>query len=93
MTHDGQQVWSKLNGDILRQVATETDGAYIPAGTKQVNMADVYHSYIAGVEQTQFETARINQYESAVPMVCGSESAARARRDRRDDLARPGGQS
>jgi Ca-activated chloride channel family protein len=63
MTYNGRQVWSKLHGDILRQVATATDGAYIPAGTKQVNMADVYHHYIAGVEQEQFETARISQYE------------------------------
>lgn len=64
LEHDGEQVWSKLHGDILRQVATETDGAYVPAGTKQVNMADVYHGYIAGVEQTEFETAKINQYEA-----------------------------
>jgi len=64
LQHDGQQVWSKLHGDILRQVATETDGAYVPAGTKQVNMADVYHRYIANVEQEEFETARINQYEA-----------------------------
>jgi Mg-chelatase subunit ChlD len=64
LEHDGEQVWSKLHGDILRQVATETDGAYVPAGTKQVNMADVYHRYIAGVEQTEFETAKINQYEA-----------------------------
>lgn len=64
LEHDGQLVWTKLNGDVLKQVATETDGAYVPAGTKQVNMADVYHNYIAGVEQTEFETAKINQYEA-----------------------------
>jgi Ca-activated chloride channel family protein len=64
LTHDGQQVWSKQNGDILRQVASSTDGTYIPAGTKQVNMSDVYHSYIGRVEQTNFETARVNQYEA-----------------------------
>lgn len=64
LQHDGEQVWSKLHGDVLRQVATETDGAYVPAGTKQVNMSDVYHGYIAGVEQTEFETARVNQYEA-----------------------------
>src|SRR3954462_2298413 len=64
LTHDGQQVWSKQNGDILRQIASATDGAYIPAGTKQVNMSDVYHSYIEKVEQTNFETARVNQYEA-----------------------------
>ena len=28
--YDGKQVWSKLNGQVLRAIATETDGAYIP---------------------------------------------------------------
>lgn len=72
LEHNGQQVWSKLHGDILRQVATETDGAYVPAGTKQVNMSDVYHSYIAGVEQTEFETARINEYEARFQWFLGA---------------------
>ncbi|MEX2092582.1 MAG: VWA domain-containing protein [Pirellulales bacterium] len=72
LEHDGQQVWSKLHGDVLRQVATETEGAYVPAGTKQVNMSDVYHSYIAGVEQTEFETARINQYEARFQWFLGA---------------------
>ena len=60
--HGGQQVWSKMNGQILSQIATETDGAYIPAGTKRVDMGDVYHGYVANVEQTEFETAKINAY-------------------------------
>ncbi len=64
LQHEGEQVWSKLDGDVLRQVAIDTGGAYVPAGTKQVNMSDVYHHYIADVEQTEFETARINQYEA-----------------------------
>ncbi len=72
LQHNGQQVWSKLHGDILRQVATETDGAYVPAGTKQVNMSDVYHNYIAGVEQTEFDTARINQYEARFQWFLGA---------------------
>lgn len=72
LRHDGEQVWSKLHGDILRQVAVETDGAYIPAGTKQVNMSDVYHGYITDVEQTEFETARINQYEARFQWFLGA---------------------
>ena len=64
VTHDGKQVYSKLNGELLREIATATGGAYIPAGTKQVNMADVYHSYIGKVEQEKFETAQVNQYEA-----------------------------
>ena len=64
LQHDGQQVWSKLDGQTLTEIAELTHGAYIPAGTKQVNMADVYHGYVANVEQTEFETARINRLEA-----------------------------
>jgi Ca-activated chloride channel family protein len=60
--HDGQLVWSKLNGDVLKAISTATNAAYIPAGTKQVNMSDVYHRYVANVEQTEFETAKIDAY-------------------------------
>ena len=60
--HQGQQVWSKLNGSILQKIATETNAAYIPAGTKRVNMADVYHGYIANIEKSEFETAKINAF-------------------------------
>ena len=62
LQHDGQQVWSKLNGSILKRIATESDAAYIPAGTKRVNMAEVYHRYIANVEKSEFETAKINAF-------------------------------
>ena len=60
--HGGEQVWSKLNGAILREIATATNAAYIPAGTKRVNMADVYYSYIANIEKSEFETAEIDTY-------------------------------
>jgi Ca-activated chloride channel family protein len=64
LLHDGQQVWSKLNGEILARVASETGGAYIPAGIKQVNMADVYHGYIANIAQKEFATAKIDSFEA-----------------------------
>jgi Ca-activated chloride channel family protein len=60
--YKGQQVWSKMNGQILQEIAEKTHGAYIPAGTRRVNMADVYHGYVANVEQGEFETAKINAY-------------------------------
>ncbi len=59
---NGQPVRSKLNGKILSQIATQTNGAYIPAGTQTVNMSDVYHGYVANVPQTEFETASIEAY-------------------------------
>ena len=72
LKHDGQQVWSKQNGDILREIATATEGAYIPAGTKQVDMADVYHRYVEQVEQTKFETAARQPVRSTISVVSRS---------------------
>jgi Ca-activated chloride channel family protein len=62
LQHNGQEVWSRMNGEVLKKVALEGDGAYIPAGTKQVDMAEVYRTYVSSVEETEFETARINSY-------------------------------
>lgn len=60
--YEGRQVWSKMNGELLQQIAEETNAAYIPAGTRRVNMADVYHNYVANVPQGEFELATINTY-------------------------------
>jgi len=62
LQHQGQQVWSKMNGTVLKETALAGNGAYIPAGTKLVDMAKVYRNYIATMEQADFETARINSY-------------------------------
>ncbi len=60
--YEGEQVWSKLNGQVLQDVAQASHAAYVPAGTRRVNMADIYHGYVAQVEPTTFETAKINAY-------------------------------
>ena len=74
VNYKGKQVWSRMNGQVLEEIAGESNGAYIPAGTRRVNMGDVYHNYVANVEQTEFETAKINSYVAryqwfAVPAV------------------------
>lgn len=60
--HRGQTVISKMNGAILKEVATQSDGAYIPAGTKRVDMSDVVHGYISNVDKTDLQTATINTF-------------------------------
>ncbi|MFI4873852.1 MAG: VWA domain-containing protein, partial [Blastopirellula sp. JB062] len=60
--YQGEQVWSKLDGATLQQIALASGGAYIPAGTKQVAMDQVYRNYVQQVEAREFETARIHSY-------------------------------
>jgi len=62
VNYRGEQVWSKMDGQTLESIATQTGGAYIPAGTRRVDMASVYRRYVATGESTEFETAKINAY-------------------------------
>lgn len=70
--YEGEQVLSRQQGAILREVAEASDGAYIPAGTKLVDMADVYHGYISDIEEQAFEVARINQFEARFQWFLGA---------------------
>ncbi|MFO0828959.1 MAG: VWA domain-containing protein [Phycisphaerales bacterium] len=54
--YDGQEVWSKMNPKLLTEVALAGGGAYIPAGTSQVDMAEVYDATVASVGRREFDT-------------------------------------
>lgn len=63
LTHDGQEVWSKMNSAVLQEIALNAGGAYIPAETSAVDLADAYHQFIAPAESREFETSRIKVYD------------------------------
>lgn len=44
---NGAVVQSKLDGDLLRELASITDGAYIPAGTGALDLESIYEAHIA----------------------------------------------
>jgi Ca-activated chloride channel family protein len=47
LTHDGAEVWSKMDPLALEQVALAAGGAFLPAGTSNLDLADVYAKVIA----------------------------------------------
>lgn len=60
--YDGREVWSKMNPALLREMAMKGGGAYIPAGTKSIDLGQVlYEERIAKADQREFETSRIEQ--------------------------------
>jgi Ca-activated chloride channel family protein len=60
--YEGQQVWSKLDPSLLKQVALATGGAYVPVETGTVDMARVYQERIEPVAKRELETATIKQH-------------------------------
>ncbi|MCC7086200.1 MAG: VWA domain-containing protein [Pirellulales bacterium] len=62
LQYEGQDVWTKMNGQVLQEVALAGHGAYVPAGTKHVAMDQVYRQHITSIETQQYEQARVNTY-------------------------------
>jgi len=54
--HEGQQVWSKLNGSLLQEIALKTSGVYIPAGTRAYDLGELYAAHLQGRRGDDSET-------------------------------------
>ena len=59
LTYDGQEVWSKMNPDVLRSMALEAGGAFVPAGTSIVDLGEVFEQHIEAIERQEFGEGRI----------------------------------
>lgn len=46
LTYQNQEVWSKMDPALLRELALATNGAYVPAGTGYTDMAAIYRQRI-----------------------------------------------
>jgi Ca-activated chloride channel homolog len=59
---DGREVWSKMDENLLREIALATGGACIPAGTAAYDLGQVYKDHLAGLNRGEFQTAKKKQY-------------------------------
>ena len=53
---DGNPVVSRLDGELLREIALATDGAYVPAGTGVLDLASIYDTHIARLTRGQLDS-------------------------------------
>ena len=67
---DGGVVHSRLDGDLLRELALITSGAYIPAGTGVLDLDSIYRRHIAPLTRGRLEararTVRNDAFQWAV---------------------------
>lgn len=54
----GQPVRSRLDGDLLRELALATDGAYVPAGTGVLDLESIYEQHIARLTRGELDGTR-----------------------------------
>ena len=91
LVHDGQEVWSRMNPDTLREIAQAGGGAFVPAGTAQLDMAAVYRDSLAGLDRVDQEaslvkrqTPRFQWFAGAALVLLVLESLVTDRRARKE---------
>jgi Ca-activated chloride channel family protein len=62
LTYDGQEVWSKMNPQLLRDIALATGGAYVPVGTGTVDMGGIYAERIEPMARRELEAAEVKRH-------------------------------
>jgi Ca-activated chloride channel family protein len=63
LEENGQEVWTRLRPDILRQVALATPGGrYLHAATGVFDLGEIYRELISGMEGRQQRQVEIIQY-------------------------------
>jgi Ca-activated chloride channel family protein len=55
MNFQGQAVVSKLNHEILRDIAEKTGGAYVPVGLANVKLGDLYRTHLSRITARDLE--------------------------------------
>jgi Ca-activated chloride channel family protein len=65
LKYQGQEVWSKLDADTLRKVASATDGGRyigVEPGTT-LDLGDIYEKLVASAQKHQTESAMMTEYD------------------------------
>ena len=67
LEYQGQQVWSKLDGTLLKEIALKTSGVYVPVGTRAYDLGELYTNYLHGRRGSDTESRtrirRSDQYQ------------------------------
>ena len=71
LQYAGKEVWSKVDEETLKKISLETGGAYIPAGTKQYDLGQIYEDHLAQLKQGELETDRRKRFREQFQLFAG----------------------
>ena len=60
--HEGKEVWSIMNAEELTNVASVGGGAFVPAGTANLDLASIYAQRIASDSGKSFDSVKLEQF-------------------------------
>ncbi len=63
LTHEGQEVWTKMDSSLLREMALNADGSFIPAGTAQVDLGSILSDLLVDLERVDRGVSNVQYAE------------------------------
>ena len=62
LKYAGKEHWSKVDEKLLADIALETGGAYIPAGTTAYDLGRIYEDHLASLTRGEFRAEQRRRY-------------------------------
>jgi hypothetical protein len=62
LNYQGQPVLSKLNNELMREIAEKTGGAYVPVGLANVKLGDLYRDHLSRIAARDLEESVQHRY-------------------------------
>lgn len=63
LKHEGQEIWTKMDEELLKSISVKTGGAYIPARTRVYDLGQVYEDHISGLQASDMDTATRRRFK------------------------------
>lgn len=62
ITYEGKEVWTVMNPEELKQVASAGGGAFVPASTANLDLGSIYAQRIASDAGKSFDSVKLEQF-------------------------------
>jgi Ca-activated chloride channel family protein len=62
LQHEGQEIWSRMDERLLKEIALKTSGAYIPARTRTYDLGQIYEEHLAGLARGEIQAEKRKRY-------------------------------
>lgn len=62
LQYDGREVWSKMDEELLKKIATLTGGAYVPARTLVYDLGEIYEQHLSQLTRGTMAFERRKRY-------------------------------
>ncbi len=69
--HEGQEVWSRMDERLLKEMALATSGAYVPARTRAYDLGSIYEEHLSKLTRGEVQAEKRKRYREQFQLFGG----------------------